>query len=107
MKLISKYSMLAFCIFLLATVVLAQEKKYYTNEPSKNATDVFFGDPHIHTVMSMDAAAWGTNQTPSDTYRYAKGEEVTTFKEWKAKLTRPLDWTVIADHSDGYDFTTW
>ncbi|MEH6588215.1 MAG: DUF3604 domain-containing protein [Halioglobus sp.] len=82
----------------------AEDKKYYAGAPSENATGVYFGDPHIHTVMSMDAAAWGTTQTPNDSYRYAKGEEVTSFKGWKTQLTRPLDFTVIADHSDGYDF---
>ena len=104
MNLLSKYLMMAFFLFLLTTQVVAQEKKYYANAPSDNATNVYFGDSHIHTVMSMDAAAWGTTQTPSDSYRYAKGEEVTSFKGWKTQLTRPLDWTVIADHSDGYDF---
>ena len=90
---------------LAASSVAAQdtEKKRYI-EPSANPTDVYFGDAHVHTVMSMDAAAWGTTQTPEDSYRYAKGEEVTSFKRWKTQLTRPLDWLVIADHSDGYDF---
>ena len=66
--------------------------------------DVYFGDAHVHTSMSMDAAAWGASQDPYGAYRYAKGEEVTSFKGWKAQLARPLDWLVIADHSDGYDF---
>ena len=82
----------------------AEDEKHYANAPNENATDVYFGDAHVHTVMSMDAAAWGTTQTPDDSYRYAKGEEVTSFKGWKTQLTRPLDWLVIADHSDGYDF---
>jgi hypothetical protein len=67
--------------------------------------DVYFGDAHVHTNMSLDAAAWGASQDPAGAYRYARGEEVTSFKGWKTQLTRPLDWLVIADHSDGYDFT--
>jgi hypothetical protein len=55
--------------------------------------------------MSLDAAAWGSSLAPDEVYRYARGEEVTSFKGWKTQLTRPLDWLVIADHSDGYDFT--
>ena len=90
---------------LLATSLHAQdsEKKRYI-EPSKHADNVYFGDAHVHTVMSMDAAAWGASQSPEGAYRYARGEEVTSFKGWKTQLTRPLDWLVIADHSDGYDF---
>ena len=82
----------------------AEDEKYYANAPSENATDVYFGDAHVHTSMSMDAAAWGASQSPEGAYRYARGEEVTSFKGWKTQLTRPLDWLVIADHSDGYDF---
>ena len=82
----------------------AEDNKYYANAPNENATDVYFGDAHVHTSMSMDAAAWGASQSPEGAYRYARGEEVTSFKGWKTQLTRPLDWLVIADHSDGYDF---
>jgi len=104
MKFLKVNSITVLTLLFLSAAVHAQEKKSYTNASSENATDVYFGDSHIHTVMSMDAAAWGTTQTPNDSYRYAKGEEITSFKGWKTQLTRPLDWTVIADHSDGYDF---
>jgi len=80
----------------------AEEKKYLP--PVEYPQNVYFGDAHVHTVMSMDAAAWGASQTPEGAYRYARGEEVTSFKGWKTQLTRPLDWLVIADHSDGYNF---
>jgi hypothetical protein len=80
------------------------ERKLYV-EPVEYADNVYFGDAHVHTNMSLDAAAWGASQDPAGAYRYAKGEEVTSFKGWKTQLTRPLDWLVIADHSDGYDFT--
>ncbi len=79
-----------------------QEQRYLT--PSEYPQNVYFGDPHVHTSLSMDAAAWGTRLGPDAAYRFALGEEVTSFKGWKAKLNRPLDWLVIADHTDGYDF---
>jgi hypothetical protein len=81
----------------------SQEKRYIT--PVEYAENVYFGDAHVHTSVSLDAAAWGSSISPEDAYRYARGEEVTSFKGWKTKLTRPLDWLVIADHSDGYGFT--
>lgn len=81
----------------------AQEKRY--NPEKKHAEQVYFGDAHLHTSLSLDAAAWGCSLLPEDAYRYARGEEVTSFKSWKVKLSRPLDWLVVSDHSDGYGFT--
>jgi hypothetical protein len=81
----------------------AGEKKYLPRV--EYPQNVYFGDAHVHTSMSLDAAAWGSSIAPEDAYRYARGEELTSFKGWKTQLTRPLDWLVIADHSDGYDFT--
>ena len=63
-------------------------------------TRVYFGDTHLHTALSMDAGASGTALLPADSYRFAKGEEVTGASGQKAKLSRPLDFLVVADHSD-------
>jgi len=81
----------------------SQEKRYI--EPAGHPTEVYWGDAHVHTSFSLDAAAWGNSLLPQDTYRFAKGEVVTSFKGWQAQMTRPYDWMVIADHSDGYNFT--
>ncbi len=79
-----------------------QEKRYIT--PSKNPQNVYFGDPHVHTRISLDAAMWGSSLGPKEASEYAKGAEFTSFKGWKAKLLRPMDWVVISDHSDFYGF---
>ena len=84
----------------------AHAQQRYRPPPGAHPDRVYFGDPHVHTSLSMDAAAWGTRLGPDAAYRFARGEEVTSFKGWKAKLTRPLDWLVIADHTDGYGFYT-
>ncbi|MET0582762.1 MAG: DUF3604 domain-containing protein [Pseudoxanthomonas sp.] len=63
-------------------------------------TRVFFGDTHLHTALSLDAGASGTKLMPADAYRFAKGEEVTGASGQKARLSRPLDFLVVADHSD-------
>ena len=36
-----------------------------------------------------------------EAYKFARGEEVTSSTGLKTKLARPLDFLVIADHSDG------
>ena len=64
----------------------------------------FFGDTHLHTSFSMDAGAFGARLGPADAYRFAKGEQVTASSGQPAKLSRPLDFLVVADHSDNMGF---
>ena len=67
-------------------------------------TQVMWGDTHLHTGLSMDAGAFGARLTPSDAYRFAKGEEVVSSTGVPARLSRPLDFLVVADHSDNMGF---
>jgi len=67
-------------------------------------TRPFFGDTHLHTAFSMDAGAFGARLTPRDAYVFAKGKEVTSSSGQPVKLSRPLDFLVVADHSDGMGF---
>jgi len=64
-------------------------------------TRVFWGDTHVHTDNSLDARGFGVTIGPEEAYRFARGEEVTTSNGMPFKLSRPLDWLVVADHSDG------
>jgi len=64
----------------------------------------FFGDTHLHTAFSMDAGAFGCRLGPRDAYRFARGEEVTSSTGQPAKLSRPLDFLVVSDHSHGFGF---
>ncbi len=67
-------------------------------------TRPFFGDTHTHTSFSMDAGAFGCRLGPKDAYRFGKGEEITASSGQRAKLSRPLDFMVVSDHSDGFGF---
>jgi hypothetical protein len=67
-------------------------------------TRPYFGDTHLHTSFSMDAGAFGTRLGPRDAYRYARGEQVMASTGQPAKLSRPLDFLVVADHSDNMGF---
>ncbi|WP_295541903.1 DUF3604 domain-containing protein, partial [uncultured Thiohalocapsa sp.] len=69
-------------------------------------SQVFWGDTHLHTALSMDAGLFGARLGLDDAYRFARGEEVMASSGQPAKLGRPLDWLVIADHSDGMGFIT-
>ena len=67
-------------------------------------TRPFFGDTHLHTSFSMDAGAFGARVAPRDAYRFARGEEITSSSGQPVKLSRPLDFLVVADHSDNMGF---
>jgi hypothetical protein len=67
-------------------------------------TRPFFGDTHTHTSFSMDAGAFGARLGPADAYRFGKGHEVVASSGQRAKLSRPLDFMVVADHSDNMGF---
>jgi hypothetical protein len=59
-----------------------------------------FGDTHLHTSFSFDAGAFGARVGPRDAYRFAKGQQITASTGQPVKLSRPLDFLVVADHSD-------
>ncbi|MEA1889925.1 MAG: DUF3604 domain-containing protein [Pseudomonadota bacterium] len=64
--------------------------------PSK----VYWGDTHLHTGLSLDAGLFGNILGHADAYRLARGEEIKSSTGLPVKLSRPLDWLVITDHSD-------
>ena len=82
----------------------APQKEFSPNVNRNYPTNVYFGDTHLHTRLSMDAGTFGNRLGLEDAYRFTRGEEVTASKGFKAKLGRPLDFVVIADHSDGMGF---
>jgi hypothetical protein len=109
-----------FCVFFLAvfaTSAIAQIQpakeslsglypgKAYSPYAERNFPDqIFWGDTHLHTGLSMDAGLFGARLGLDDAYRFARGDEVMASSGQPAKLGRPLDWLVIADHSDGMGF---
>ena len=82
-----------------------QSEEESANMSESNAsgypTEVYFGDTHLHTNLSMDAGLFGNTIGLDEAYKFAKGEAVTSTTGLNAKLSRPLDFLVVADHSDG------
>ena len=79
-------------------------KAYSPYADRKFPDQVFWGDTHLHTGLSMDAGLFGARLGLDDAYRFARGEQVMASSGQPVKLGRPLDWLVIADHSDGMGF---
>ena len=61
---------------------------------------VYWGDTHVHTSTSADALATGTRLGPEVALRFARGEKVRSVTNEEVQLDRPLDFMVIADHSE-------
>jgi len=64
------------------------------------AEGVYWGDTHLHTSYSGDAGMIGNKLGPDEAYRFAKGEKVISSTGQPAKLIRPLDFLVVADHAE-------
>lgn len=69
------------------------------------AMKLLWGDTHLHTSNSIDAFGFGVKLGPEEALRFARGEEITSTWGLKARLERPLDFLVIADHSGGLGAT--
>ncbi|MEZ4331180.1 MAG: DUF3604 domain-containing protein [Myxococcota bacterium] len=96
-------------ILLLAPPVLARDYSEKRADCSQHdpLRQPFFGDTHVHTVYSFDANGQDTRNTPRDAYRLARGEEIGLQPydadgnpTRTARLSRPLDFTVVTDHSE-------
>jgi len=66
-----------------------------------------YGDLHVHTAISLDAATQGTRTRPSDAYAFARGAEL-GIQPFSAdgtatrslRLATPLDFAAVTDHAE-------
>ena len=89
-------------MFIFPMIVNAEESySPYANESYPD--EVYWGDTHLHSSLSTDAY-WSLNVKnlgPEQAYKFAKGEPVKAQNGMIARLQRPLDFLVIADHARG------
>ncbi len=62
-------------------------------------TRPLWGDQHVHSGWSFDAG-FVNALSPEDALRFARGEQVETTFGVPIRLSRPLDWLAMTDHSD-------
>ena len=77
------------------------QKEYSPYVGRDYPTQVFFGDQHLHTAVSVDAGTM-CRLGQEEAFRFARGEEVTSTHGLRVKLSRPLDWIAVTDHSEMY-----
>ena len=85
---------------------LYKGKSYSPYAQRSFPSHVYWGDSHLHTALSADAGLFGNTLGLEPAYRFTRGEEVTSATGIPVRLGRPLDWVVIADHSDAMGFST-
>jgi len=88
-----KLTFLGFCMVSALSAMVAADDE---------ATNLYWGDTHLHTSYSFDAFMNGNKSADPDTaYRWAKGQPVIhPFHRARVQLTRPLDFLVVADHAE-------
>ena len=85
---------------------LGEAQKIYSPYVARTARNnqfaegVYWGDTHLHTSYSTDAGMIGNKLPPEVAYKFALGEEMTTSTGQRARLIRPLDFLVVADHAE-------
>ncbi len=78
----------------------AGKKPYSPYVDRAYPNNIFWGDTHLHTKNSPDAYLFGVRLSPETALRFARGEQVTATHGLPVKLVRPLDFLVVADHSE-------
>lgn len=67
--------------------------------PENPLKDAYFGDTHVHTSFSLDAYIGGARLSPSDAYRFAKGEDI-SINNIIHNIVKPLDFVAVTDHAE-------
>lgn len=69
--------------------------------------NLYVGDLHVHTALSLDAATQDTRARPADAYRFARGEAIGVQPYDDAgralrsqQIGRPLDFAAVTDHAE-------
>jgi len=84
---------------MLISAVVISEENYLSPINDKFPKNVYWGDTHLHTNLSIDAYVFGnTSIGPDEAYQFAQGKSIKAHNGMTAKLSRPLDFLVISDH---------
>jgi len=86
--------------------VSAPAPEPHERQPRNPLKNVYWGDTHVHTHESFDAALFGTTLTIEDAYRFARGEALRSDGGERMQLSRPLDFVAITDHAEGFGTRT-
>ncbi len=93
-ELIYRFMTMVTCVFALG----AAGPGFAQKNPERN---VYYGETHVHTSWSFDAFAFGDSVTGPETfYQYSLGKPVAHPGGYKVRITKPLDWGAVTEHSE-------
>ena len=85
----------------LAATAACADTQYSAPVGKDYPLNLYWGDTHVHSRNSSDAYTFGNiDFSPADAYRFARGEELRVHNGMRARLRRPLDFLVVADHGE-------
>ena len=93
----SLYMGLSLCLVSVLSTATEDYSPYVNESFPRN---VYWGDTHLHSSLSSDAFGLGVTLGPDAAFRFASGNTVTSTWGAEARLSRPLDFMVLADHAE-------
>jgi len=72
---------------------------------STQKRNLYFGDLHVHTAISMDAILWGNRVGMEEAYGFARGESITLPSGATTRISAPLDFVALTDHASSFETT--
>lgn len=98
---VSNLAVLASVIFAFSPAIAQEPTPYSPYVGREYPNNVYFGDTHLHTKLSLDAYGDGnTTLGPDEAYRFAKGEVIEGHDGSPVRISRPLDFLMVADHAE-------
>jgi hypothetical protein len=80
--------------------LVEQPKPYSPFVDQHLPQQVFFGDTHFHSSLSVDSGLIGNKLGLDQAFRFARGEEVASNTGQRVQLNWPLDFLVVSDHAE-------
>jgi len=78
------------------------DRKPLETQQANPLKNVYFGDLHVHTDLSIDAYLFGNRLDVDTAYRIARGESGEIRTGERVELTRPLDFAALTDHAEAF-----
>jgi hypothetical protein len=98
----NRFLPVAFISLMLAPIAADSNEGAYSPYVGRDyPQNVYFGDTHLHTRLSLDGYGDGnTRNGPSEAYRWAKGETLAGDDGVPTRIAKPLDFLMVADHAE-------
>ncbi len=98
---IHKRTLSVLLLSILGHSCYATAQEYSPGLDVPHQTNLYWGDLHVHSNLSPDAFAFGNSKlTPEDAFKFARGDTIVANNGMKARLRRPLDFLLVADHAE-------